>query len=408
MAWRPDDPTSNLGYGIVTLPRYSPGIAKVPWGEHKPLPIPFEKFLLALVNDLGVFALLTMGYGTLLRHLARGPLRFAGIGCLFGVGASFAMISGVEFPEGNLVDARGVMIVLSGAFGGPVAAVVTALIATVTRYLLGGSSMVLGIALVWLTAVISLVFVRVITPGGRPSKTRHFFQLGLFACLPSFALVCTSSAEGLARIALYILLPLFVAKIFGVVVLGRFLSSVRQFLITTQLLEHQAMLDPLTGLPNRRSLERNSTAIIDHAKRRDEFVAALVIDIDHFKRMNDRFGHDVGDEVLKKVAATVLSNLRAGDAAARYGGEEIVVLLPRTGLSVASRVAERIREAIGGESFLVNGETCGVTVSIGVAEHRGEGLNFKALFKAADEALYRAKDGGRDRVVGAHQMRVAA
>lgn len=363
------------------------------------MPVPFEEFLFALVNNLGVFALLTMGYGTLLRYLDRGPLRFAGIGCLFGAGASFAMVGGVEFPNGNIIDARGVMLALSGAFGGPIAAAVTALIASLVRLLLGGASMLQGIALIWITASVSLVFAQIVAPGSRPSKTHHFFQLGLLACLPASVLLSNAPFAELPRIALYILLPLGLAKVFGVVVLGRFLSSARQLLITTQTLERQAMLDPLTGLPNRRSLERNSTAIIDRARRRDERVAALVIDIDHFKRMNDRYGHDAGDEILKQVAATIIANLRAGDAAARYGGEEIVVLLPRTGRNEASRIAERIREAIGQEVFLVGGDSCSVTVSIGVADLCGEELNFKSLFKAADEALYQAKDGGRDKVV---------
>ena len=371
------------------------------------MPIPFEEFLFALVNNLGVFALLTMGYGSLLRYIPRGPIRFAGIGFLFGAGASFAMVGGVHFPNGNIVDARGVMLALSGAFGGPIAAAVTALIATFVRLLLGGGSMLQGIALIWITAITSLVFARIVAPGGRPSKTHHFLHLGLLACLPASVLLCNALVGDLPQIALYVLLPLGVAKVFGVVVLGRFLSSAREFLIATQALERQAMLDPLTGLPNRRSLERNSTAIIDKARRRDEFVAALVIDIDHFKRMNDRYGHDVGDEVLKQVASTIITHLRAGDAAARYGGEEIVVLLPRTGLAEASRVAERIREAIGRKVFAVNGDSCSVTVSIGVADHRGEALNFKSLFKAADEALYQAKDGGRDKVVVAEAPRDA-
>nr|WP_255699939.1 diguanylate cyclase [Jiella avicenniae] len=355
---------------------------------------------------------MTLGYGTILGHLERGPLRFGCIGCLFGAGAGFAMVSGTEFPGGTLIDARGVMLALSGPIGGPLAAVVASLVASLVRFLLGGDGMTVGIVLIWLTAALGLAFARIVTPGGRPSKTRHFLYLGLLICLPSLTFFARSLGgelgDGFGEVAMRVILPLCIAKVVGVLALGRFIAGTRKRFIATQLLEHQALLDPLTGLANRRSLERNSDAIIDRARRRNEPVAALVIDIDHFKRVNDRFGHEMGDTMLRTVAATILANLRAGDAAARYGGEEIVVLLPRTGAAEASRIAERIRAAIGREIHHLAGTPQTLTVSIGVCSHRGDDLNFKTLFKAADEALYRAKDGGRDKVEVARQMQAAA
>jgi diguanylate cyclase (GGDEF)-like protein len=126
-----------------------------------------------------------------------------------------------------------------------------------------------------------------------------------------------------------------------------------------------------------------------------------MLDIDHFKAVNDTYGHPAGDSVLKDVAGLVRRSVRDVDICGRYGGEEFVVLLPQTPLEGALLVAERMREAVRSKAFDLRGESCQVTVSMGVAVSPVNGTDAIKLIAAADEALYLSKKNGRDRVTGA-------
>jgi len=162
-----------------------------------------------------------------------------------------------------------------------------------------------------------------------------------------------------------------------------------------------AVTDELTGLNNRRYMETRLAPLVASAAAGSESVAALMIDIDHFKRINDGYGHDVGDEVLREFAARLASNVRAIDLPCRYGGEEFTVLMPGATIDAAERVAERIRLHVAGSPFRVAGgaELLSVTISIGVAASIGAGDTPEALLKRADEAVYEAKAAGRNKVI---------
>ena len=162
-----------------------------------------------------------------------------------------------------------------------------------------------------------------------------------------------------------------------------------------------AVTDPLTGLHNRRYMSGQLTALVRRAAFGGESAAALLIDIDHFKRINDTFGHGVGDEVLKEFAVRLASNIRAIDLACRYGGEEFVVIMPDTSLEVAARIAKRLQEHVAGSSFEVGdlAEPLNVTISIGVSATLDGEDNGPALLKRADDAVYEAKASGRNQVV---------
>ncbi len=162
-----------------------------------------------------------------------------------------------------------------------------------------------------------------------------------------------------------------------------------------------AVTDQLTGLHNRRYMEGQLGALVKRATHGGDPVSALMIDIDHFKKINDAFGHDIGDEVLREFAVRLASNVRAIDLPCRYGGEEFTVIMPGARLEDAQRVAERIRLHVAGSPFRVSGgkELLTVTISIGVATTVGEEDTPEALLKRADEAVYEAKAGGRNKVV---------
>jgi two-component system cell cycle response regulator len=162
-----------------------------------------------------------------------------------------------------------------------------------------------------------------------------------------------------------------------------------------------AVTDALTGLHNRRYLDSHLAALFDEATLRARPLSVLVLDIDRFKAVNDTFGHDAGDEVLREFATRIRSQTRGIDVVARFGGEEIVVVVPDTGLESARAVAERICERIEAEPFAIHQGTRAipVTVSIGVAARTLEDRSPAEILKRADLALYRAKQEGRNRVV---------
>lgn len=165
-------------------------------------------------------------------------------------------------------------------------------------------------------------------------------------------------------------------------------------------LEQSAGSDELTGLHNRRWLREMFPRQLERSARQGEAVTLIMADIDHFKKLNDTFGHLAGDEVLRRIARTIEDHLRPGDLCARYGGEEIAVLLPNTALAPAVTIAERLVAAVAQTSVrLADGRSLpSVTISMGVAEFRA-GHDLAGLIGNADAALYRAKQLGRNRVV---------
>ena len=165
-------------------------------------------------------------------------------------------------------------------------------------------------------------------------------------------------------------------------------------------LENQSIRDPLTGLFNRRYLEQFFLQEIGRAKRYNYSIGVIMGDIDHFKQFNDQLGHDAGDHVLKTIGRILQSNIRGSDIACRYGGEEMIILLPQTALEDTLVKAESLRQAIASMEVDYKGrELSTLTVSLGVACYPNHGETMATTIKAADEALYRAKAAGRNRVM---------
>ena len=172
----------------------------------------------------------------------------------------------------------------------------------------------------------------------------------------------------------------------------------------------EAMTDALTAIPNRKLFDIQLRQSANEAVKNEEELCLLMVDIDHFKKFNDTYGHQVGDQVLKLLGSTLTACIKGQDTAARYGGEEFAIILPRTGLKDALTVAENIRRAVGTKKVVnrTTGEDLGtITVSIGAGRFEyGEPVS--QLISRADEALYMAKRNGRDRVVSQDQVRDAA
>ncbi|MBT8079745.1 MAG: GGDEF domain-containing protein [Gammaproteobacteria bacterium] len=164
-----------------------------------------------------------------------------------------------------------------------------------------------------------------------------------------------------------------------------------------QLLE-LAATDPLTGLYNRRHVFENLRQELKRFSRYGERFALILIDADHFKEVNDTYGHTVGDATLCWIAKTCQKSVRETDTVGRFGGEEFIILLPHTTVDSAEIVAERIRLAMHNADDESRGNAADVTLSLGVAEVGPDTATFDSILKAADEALYEAKRNGRDKV----------
>jgi diguanylate cyclase (GGDEF)-like protein len=157
-----------------------------------------------------------------------------------------------------------------------------------------------------------------------------------------------------------------------------------------------ATRDALTGLSNRRQIDLDLEVAVEQARRQGSPLCVAVVDVDHFKAVNDRYGHSVGDEVLTRVAACLAGSVRAGDHVGRFGGEEFLLVLPTT-LALARPLVERLRARLEALPALPAGGQP-VTASFGLAAWRGD-ESAADLVRRADQALYRAKDAGRNRVV---------
>jgi diguanylate cyclase (GGDEF)-like protein/PAS domain S-box-containing protein len=165
------------------------------------------------------------------------------------------------------------------------------------------------------------------------------------------------------------------------------------------LLLELATTDGLTGLANRRHFMERGNAELGRARRTGQQVSCIMLDVDHFKKVNDTYGHEAGDLVLKTIARTAREILRSIDVLGRLGGEEFAAVLPETGLEAALLVAERLREAVAGMGLACEGRPLAVTMSLGVAQVLSTEESLDGLLKRADEALYEAKQTGRNRVV---------
>ncbi|WP_199423293.1 GGDEF domain-containing protein [Actinotalea solisilvae] len=187
--------------------------------------------------------------------------------------------------------------------------------------------------------------------------------------------------------------------IFGLVVMlgltAVLTASGRRQDALTRTLRTMASVDLLTGLATRRALETAAEIAPDAAPGR----ALVLVDVDRFKDLNDAYGHPVGDGVLVHLASVLQSVVRAGDTVARWGGDEIAILMTAIGPDDAVRRAEAVREAVVARPLAHEGRAIGLTVSVGVAHSSTAGADLAALYAAADEALYGAKRAGRDQVV---------
>lgn len=255
-------------------------------------------------------------------------------------------------------------------------------------------------------------------------KNRHFLPAGGGGWRDQEPLVFTRKLR-LRRMSSLVVIPLIVNdRAIGTIVLastsgGRFRKEVREMLgvIANQVavsienakmykrMEEMATTDGLTGLPNHRTFQARLAEMLMRAQRHEKPVSVVLTDIDKFKSVNDTYGHPIGDQVLKRVAKVVAQQVRKVDIVARYGGEEFAIVLEETDGAGAKLLCERVREEVAAQVMNSDKGAFRVTLSLGIASYPDDGMEQALLIERADQALYAAKQGGRNRSVRYDQMR---
>lgn len=347
---------------------------------------------LILFQGLGLVALVSIGYGHVGRLPIGKPRQAVLQGVSFGLGAVVCMLLSDSAAAGSLLGVHHLFVGFAAAFCGAIAVPVTLVIAVTGRLVIGGAGLEPDIVGMLIASVAGLLW-RHVMSGRIEDRRAALILLGTLVGVSLAPAVVQSdvqnapilSKEGPAALAFYV---------FGALLLGSFIEREDRLMRRERLLETDAFTDPLTGLANRRRFETLAQDAFAGASSTN--VALLIIDIDHFKAINDRHGHLAGDLVLKATAQAITRTIRGSDAVGRVGGEEFAVVAPGLDWVGTARLAERIRVTIAGLNLTIDGVPIKVTASIGCV--LGDRLpGYAGCFRAADAALYEAKRAGRNR-----------
>lgn len=280
----------------------------------------------------------------------------------------------------------------------------------ILAYIATGTLALIGTALLdWQPAALVLAFAfvtifTVIMLGLGVLSVRAGLLAGRYFLL---AAACSMAGDAITALAVWGIIP-FNSRTFRAAEIGMLLDATLLALALTyqfregearrEEAEHLARLDPLTGINNRRSFDSISESIWSITRRHGRHLSVIVLDLDHFKRINDAYGHACGDQVLKTTANLLHETIRDSDIIARWGGEEFIILLPETALAEAVALAERLRNAIARLRLTCQGASVNITASFGVTERRAGQQTLETLIAEADQLMYRAKDLNRNRV----------
>jgi diguanylate cyclase len=347
-------------------------------------------------ETIATIALLAIAYGTLHRWFARRGLASLMLGLLFGLCAMFAMMNPLTLQPGVIVDLRSVPVALAATYLRPEGALAALAVAIGTRVWVGGIGLTSGVVGLLLTFATALLLGRL---AGRAGSRSSLHLLAL-------ALACSSGLGGMLFLPWDIALG-YLARIGPMLVL----SNAVGFFCVAKIIEREQRImtresdlllasntDPLTQLLNRRGFEAAYARALDD-RRTGRGSALMLLDMDHFKALNDTYGHDFGDRVLREVAHRLALALRRRDLIGRIGGEEMVVHMTGLSRDDALEAATRICHDIGQHPIAApGGIPVRVTASIGV-HWSPTPPDLAAALTSADEALYAAKREGRDRFV---------
>lgn len=354
------------------------------------------------LNNLGVLAIVVLLYSVIIRRTAEGHLRTLLLGTLFPVAVVAVMLVAYEPLDGVLFDARHAILGLAAPFGGTLAAIATAAIATTGRIWIGGAGALAGVISIIIAAGAGIIFELIIKNKYQRISITQFLNLSAMVSLSSLSIFLIPVESG-QELALFMMLaPQMIFMIFtGILFMGMFLQ--REYSRTSEedKWAHQATIDPLTNLKNRRGFDLATRDHMNFLRKEGLPFSLLAVDCDHFKDINDKYGHKIGDQVLVELAAFMKKILRKEDILARFGGDEFLVFLPRCNHKEAINFAERLRQEVKAKPFHGPEECFKITLSIGVVEMLASNQDISELAHAADLELYKAKTNGRDQVAPA-------
>lgn len=342
---------------------------------------------LVLANTLGLMALCTILFSHAQRHIQNKNLRRLCVGVAFGAAGVIAMLQPLELAPGAFADARGAFVGMAMAFGGPVAAAVVVTMTATARLLIGGVGAPWGVMVIAATALLAGGWLYYFRDRER-RDLRAWVTLTLACGLPTFLVL--ARVPGFGQRTEFFMAFLTAMLVFG---FGKMLDSEQRRGRRERHLISAAETDALTALPNRRALDEYARQLEDSGAKD---VMLLLLDVDHFKKINDEFGHDVGDSVLQDIALAIKSTIRAGDFAARIGGEEFAVIVRTKDVATGHQIAERFRRAVQ-VPYGDPSEGRVSTISVGGFCFSGKPFSYINGYKLADQALYQSKADGRNR-----------
>lgn len=351
----------------------------------------FVSLLTTFGQAIGLMALLSIFFGMIERlkwpELNRSVLH----GVLFGSGAVFTMMSPFELNPGSLFDGRTIFVGLAAAFAGFPAALISGAFAAAFRIYSGGVGMFAGSVGILFAASIGYFWFRYMRPEKGHSNIADLSILGGILCFSMSAIFLMP--PDLAINALKNVAPMLCITIMiSAVVLGSFMERELRLISSESIWRKNAVTDELTGVFNRRKFVDD----LEIMSQSGQPYAMLIADIDHFKRVNDDFGHAAGDEALKVLASVIQGSLRATDSIYRIGGEEFAILVPNVTQDITQRIASRIGVEVENAKIMHGAFSIQLTVSIGAKVSMRAAEEPAQVFDQADKAVYAAKQAGRN------------
>nr|WP_282189189.1 diguanylate cyclase [Azospirillum sp. SYSU D00513] len=336
-----------------------------------------------------------MVYGVLIRHASGRALISILTGLLFGVGAILVMTDPVELMSGLIVDGRTIMVGLATPFGGVPAGLIAGVLAGAYRAWLGGAGAMAGVFGIGIALLSSILFHRL------ASQREGGYSLKQLVLLGSMVAASGVNALILPQPIMFTflneaLVPLTIANISGIVILGTFLSRERLSANSEKWLRSVAFTDSLTGLSNRRAFLTALRGSFQDALKYNRPFSLLLIDCDNFKKVNDTYGHECGDKTLIHLARIFEAEIGQHGVVGRFGGEEFTMLLQHDNKANAILKADHIRKTVEDAALHTDEDIIHVTVSIGVTTWSPIFADAEDMLRSADRHLYKAKERGRN------------
>lgn len=317
----------------------------------------------------------------------------------FGIGngilGCILMSNSVTILPNIILDFRNIAIILSSIYGGIISSIITGLLIGLFRILY------FGLTTSSIAAFIVAVLTSVIT-GFISKKEKSLLKKWLYACLIGVILgtIAYIILINDIKLLMVLILAFWIGSFMVVLFLYKYINNLTESNKLFIKYKEESTKDFLTGLNNVRQFDMIYNNLTKKLNNREEHLSLLFIDIDHFKRVNDTYGHTEGDLILKQLSEILISTCRDFDIVSRNGGEEFSVMLLDCMPEQAKIIAERIRVTVEKHEFLLSkGNSIGITISIGIATYPDTTSNFNKLIDEADKALYKAKQTGRNRVV---------